>query len=205
MRAFIYVGGSILPENITERPTEDDISIAADSGYKNAERLGVKVDIFVGDFDSFDGVLPETVEVVRLKPEKDLTDTQAAVELAVKRGAKDIIIIGGLDGRLDHTLSNLGILVDARKRSLRAIILDGKNRVRYLKNDSLLLPRSKYTYISLIVDGEIAKGVDIEGVKYPLKNAKLKHELQYAISNEIAGNCALIAVKKGALFIIEAI
>ncbi len=203
MRAFIYAGGAVYPENITEHPKGDDLRIAADSGYKNAERLGERVDIFIGDFDSYDEKLPDSVEVVRLKPEKDLTDTQAAVELAVERGASDIVIVGGLDGRLDHTLSNLGILVDAKARGLHAIILDGKNRVRYIKNDSTLIPKSGYAYLSLIVDGELAKGVDADGVKYPLKKARLKSTFQYAVSNEIVGNCALVAVKKGALFVVE--
>ena len=203
MKAFIYVGGSILPENVTEHPKGDDLRIAADSGYKNAELLGERVDIFVGDFDSFDGELPESVEVIRLKPEKDLTDTQAAVEIAIDRGANELVIVGGLDGRLDHTMSNLGILVDARLRGFRAVILDGRNRVRFIKNESELVPRSGYTYLSLLAHGAVAKGVEAEGVKYPLRNAKLKPNLQYAVSNEINGNCALVSVRKGELFVIE--
>jgi thiamine pyrophosphokinase len=54
MRAFIYVGGNILKENITEHPRGEDITLAADSGYENALSLGEKVDIFVGDMDSYD-------------------------------------------------------------------------------------------------------------------------------------------------------
>jgi hypothetical protein len=42
MRAFIYVGGEIYPDNITEHPKGDDLCIAADSGYYNAEKLGEK-------------------------------------------------------------------------------------------------------------------------------------------------------------------
>ena len=51
-KAFIYTGGKILPENITEHPKADDIVIAADSGYKNAQTLGERVEILLGDFDS---------------------------------------------------------------------------------------------------------------------------------------------------------
>ena len=36
MRAFIYTGGEIFPDNITEHPKGDDLRIAADSGYRNA-------------------------------------------------------------------------------------------------------------------------------------------------------------------------
>ena len=203
MRAFIYVGGEIYPDNITEHPKGDDLCIAADSGYYNAEKLGEHVNIFVGDRDSFDGELPKSVEVIELKPEKDLTDTQVAVELALSRGADDIIIIGGLSGRLDHTMSNLAILEDAKARGFHALIADGHNRVRFIRNDSALVARSNYKYLSLIAADEKIKGVEIKGVKYPLKNENIKRSLQFAVSNEIDGNCAFIAVKKGGIFIIE--
>ena len=52
MKAFIYVGGSIFPNNITEHPKADDICIAADVGAINAKILGDTPDIIVGDFDS---------------------------------------------------------------------------------------------------------------------------------------------------------
>lgn len=203
MRAFIYVGGSICPENITEHPKGDDICIAADSGYNNAATLGAHVNVFVGDRDSYKGELPDSVEIVQLPEEKDLTDTQVALEVALEKGADDIIIIGGLSGRLDHTMSNLAILEDAKKRGFHALIADGFNRARFIRNDSALLPRSGYKYLSLIAADEKIKGVDIKGVKYPLEGAKISRNLQFAVSNEIDGNCALVAVRKGGLFIIE--
>ena len=51
MRAFIYTGGVIHPDNITEHPKAEDLCIAADSGYHNAKKLGERVDILIGDFD----------------------------------------------------------------------------------------------------------------------------------------------------------
>lgn len=204
MRAFIYAGGEIFPDNITEHPKGDDLRIAADSGYLNAVRLGDRVDIYVGDLDSCrESEIGDGVEIVRLKPEKDITDTQAAVEIAIERGADDILIVGGLSGRLDHTLSNLGILADMKLRGCHAVIFDGRNRVRYLKNDSYILARSGYRYLSVIAVDDEVKGVELQGVKYPLKGAKLKKNLQYAVSNEIEGNCAFIAVKKGGIMIVE--
>ena len=204
MKAFVYVGGGIFPENIVERAEEGDLCIAADSGYENAKALSARVDIFVGDMDSYGGEIEDGVEIVRLKPEKDVTDTQAAFELAVQRGAREIYIIGGLDGRLDHTLSNLAILEDARARGLRAQINNGYNRVRFIRNDSILLGRSGFRYFGLIAADEKVRGVEIKGAKYPLENAKLGRNLQWAVSNEIEGNCALIAVKKGGVFVVEA-
>ena len=204
MKVFIFTGGGIAPENITEKFEKGDIVISADSGYLNAERLGFKTDILVGDFDSLGKEnLPEGVERVELPAEKDLTDTHVACDIAIKEGARQIIIIGGLDGRLDHTLSNMGILRELSGLGIYAYITDGKNRVRYINSSGTILARSSYKYFSLIADDQTVKGVDIEGAKYPLKKAKIKRDRQFAVSNEIVGNCALINVKKGGLFIVE--
>ena len=204
MRAFIYTGGNVTPEFITEHPKNDDITIAADSGYRNAIRLGDKVQILVGDFDSLgEKNIPEGVELIRLKPEKDATDTQVAVAAAIDRGADDIIIIGGISGRLDHTISNLAILEDLYLGGINAVITDGINRVRFCRNSSVLIGKSYYRYLSIICADEKVRGVSADGCKYPLKNAVLERRNQYAISNELSGNCAMISVKKGGIYIIE--
>ncbi len=204
MRAFIYVGGDIAPDYITERPSGDDITIAADSGLKNAASLGVNVQTVVGDFDSYpEHKLPRDAEVIRLKPEKDLTDTQVAVELALRRGASSIVIIGGLSGRLDHSIANLAILEDLHLRGVYAQINDGKNRARFVSASSELIGRSGYKFFSVVAVSDTVKGLSIEGAKYPLKNATLHRRSQFAVSNEIVGNCALISLKKGSVFIIE--
>ena len=204
MKAFIYTGGNIYPENITEKAKAGDIKIAADGGYKNALRLGVKVDILLGDFDSIgEYKTDEDVEILKVPAEKDFTDTQMAVETAIARGADEIVIIGGLSGRLDHTMSNVSILEDLSTRRVHALITDGNNRIRFINSTSMLIAKSGYKYVSILLASEKAKGVSVEGCKYPLKNAKLERNVQYAISNEIDGNCALISVRKGAIYIVE--
>lgn len=204
MHAYIYVGGPIDPAGITERPEKGDLLIAADSGWNNATLLGVTPDVLMGDMDSLgDQKVPNGVEIYRVPAEKDLTDTQLAVEYALQKGANDIVIIGGLSGRLDHTLSNLAILEHLEALRVHVLINDGMNRARFIRNNSTLIPKSAYTYVSLIAADPVVKGVEIDGVKYPLKNAKLRREHQYAVSNELTGNCAFIAVRRGGLYIIE--
>ena len=209
MRAYIYTGGAIDAANITDHPKGDDLLIAADSGFDNAVALGEKPLILVGDLDSInlDSIkekkIPDGVEIYKVPAEKDLTDTQLAVELALSKGARDIVIIGGLSGRLDHTLSNLGILEHLADLGCHGVITDGFNRARFLRNGSTLIPRGAYTYLSLLAADSAVKGVEIDGVKYPLKKAKLSRSYQFAVSNELTGNCAFVSVKKGSIYIIE--
>lgn len=205
MKTYILTGGVIHPDNIHITPAEGDLIIAADSGLNNAKTLDLAVNAVVGDYDSL-GHTPDVdadVEVITVPTEKDVTDTQLAVELALTRGATEVHIVGGLGGRLDHTLSNLAILEDLADKRVRAVIEDGQNRVRLLRNDSTILPRSGYTYVSLLALDPLCKGVEIEGVKYPLKGAKLERKFQYAVSNEITGNCCFISVRKGSLLVVE--
>ena len=204
MKAFIYTGGKINPSNITEHPKSDDLIIAADSGYKNALELGEKPQLLLGDFDSYTEKLPDNVEIIKVPAEKDFTDTQMAIAEALKRGADEIVFIGGLSGRLDHTLSNLSALPELWKARIHAHATDGYNRVRYINSTSTLIPRSGFKYLSIIALTEKLKGVSIEGCKYPLDNKILFRSNQsLSVSNEILGNCALISIRKGEAFIIE--
>ena len=206
-KAFIYTGGTVFCEYVTEKPEKDDLIIAADAGYLTAKALGVTPDILLGDFDTL-GVenIPDGIECLRVPTEKDDTDTQLAVKVAIERGAKEIVIVGGVSGRLDHTLATLAILEDLwerKKDRIYAILTDGKNRVRFIRNSGTILPRSQYRYFSIIAADDIVKGITLEGCKYPLKNGRISRRHQWAVSNEITGNCTLIEISRGGVWVIE--
>ena len=208
MKAFIYVGGDINPDNITEHPKADDITIAADVGALNAKKLGDIPDMIVGDFDSAKLELIKKdfprADIVTVPQEKDFTDTELAIDTALKKGATEIVIIGGLDGRLDHTLTNIALLKDLAKSNVYAVITDGKNRIRYIESTSTIIARSQFKYLSLIPTTEKIKGLTILGCKYTLENKTITNNTPgLTISNEILQNCAFISVKKGGLLIVE--
>ncbi len=204
MKCWIITGGELFYDRIAERPHKDELVIAADAGYRHAKALGITPSVLLGDFDSL-GVpdVEDGVEVLQVPAEKDVTDTQLAVQVALERGATELVILGGLGGRVDHLLSNLSILEALMEKRIRCVIDNGKNRIRFLRNDSIIIPRSHYKYLSLLAVDNVVKGVTVEGCKYPLKKAKLSRFHQYAVSNELTGNCAFIDVPKGGVYIIE--
>ena len=207
-KAFIYTGGTVFDEYVIEKPEKDDLVIAADAGYLTATRMGITPDVVLGDFDTLgEANIPEGVECLRVPAEKDDTDTQLAVSVALERGAKDIVIVGGMSGRIDHTLSTLAILemLWERKEGINATVTDGKNRARFIRNSGVILLRSHYRYFSLIAADAVVKGITLEGCKYPLKNGRIQRTHQWAVSNEITGNCALIEIKRGGVWVIESL
>lgn len=203
MKAYVFTGGEIFHQYIEERPEGDDLVIAADAGYKNATLMGAHINILIGDFDSLGDIPDDVDEVFRLPAEKDVTDTQIAVDMAVERGADEIVIVGSTSGRLDHTLSTLAILEKYWEKRLPIYIVNGQNRVRYIRDSGFIVVRSQYKYFSVIAADEKVKGVSIDGGKYPLVKKTLLRNHQFAVSNEITKNCALITVKKGGIYIIE--
>lgn len=101
--------------------SQGDLLIAVDGGLEHCERLALKPDLVLGDFDSVrDGQLAKIVRweaespgrVIRLKPEKDDTDTLAAIRLALKRGYRDFFLYGAMGGRRpEHTIANIQCLL----------------------------------------------------------------------------------------------
>ena len=206
MQAWIFTGGEAFPSLIRRRPAPGDLCIAADAGWNTARAMGVEVALAVGDYDSLGHppALGGCGKVITVPAEKDMSDTQLAIDTALGQGADALILIGGLGGRLDHTLANLYTLEQLADRGIPALIETGKNRVRLLRNSSLLLERSDYRYLSLVCLEEKARDVSVEGVKYPLSHATLtRSHPSFGISNEITGNCALLSVRRGTLFVIE--
>ncbi|MBQ4091465.1 MAG: thiamine diphosphokinase [Clostridia bacterium] len=203
MRAFVFCGGEIYAERMSERPEAQDLVVCADGGYENAKKMGAHVNVLVGDFDSIAAIPQDVDEIVRVPAKKDETDAQLAVRCAIERGADDIVIVASTNGRFDHTLSLICILEDLWDKKIPAHIVNGQNRVRFLRDSGVILVREVYKYFSVIALDKKVKKVTIQGGEYPLIKKDICRGFQYAVSNEIQKNCALIEVGRGSVLVIE--
>ena len=66
--------------------------------------LGTKIDLWVGDFDSSDGLILDAPRE-RHPAAKDSTDFELAVRVARQRGASELVILGAFGGRFDHAFA----------------------------------------------------------------------------------------------------
>ena len=198
--AVIFTGGFCHIDAVRERlPANPGIVIAADSGLRTAKALGIRPDILMGDFDSYTDPLPEGIEVVRVPAEKDVTDTVLAADFAQARGFRQLCIVGGTGGRLDHELANLFLLAALRDRGMEAVLTDGDNTVRVLRDESASVP-DEGGYFSLITAGTCR--VTIRGAKYPLERAVLdRAHPSYGVSNEVTDGEAAVIVEGEAFLI----
>ena len=198
MRAVVISAGEIKDTDyIKTFIHEGDFIICADGGLKHAGNLGVTPNLTVGDFDSWQGEIKG--EVIKFNPEKDYTDTHIAVNEALRRGADEIIILGGSGTRLDHTVSNIGLLEYIAKRGAKGQLINETNIITVITKDTEF-EGEKGEYISLIPIGQV-RGVTLENLKYPLNNATLDFEESLAVSNEFIGKTATVRLKEGSLIV----
>mgnify|MGYP000460544764 CR=1 FL=1 len=140
-KCFIFAGGE-LGEIKKCDIEEDSYIICADSGLCHAQKLEIAPDVILGDFDSYKGELNYYVDsrsnVRKNKNVKvrklEMPNTLMAVKLAISRGYDDIIILGALGGRFDHTIANIQTLKYAIEHNVKAEIKDGRNRIFMLNS-----------------------------------------------------------------------
>jgi len=202
LRAVIISGGKVSDYvYIKSFVKTDDLVICADSGYEHAKKMGISPDIILGDFDSLSDI-PTDIKVLRYPPEKDLTDTEIAVEYAFDNGCKEFLFLGATGGRLDHELTNIFLMKQISKRSGAATIIDELNKIR-LVTDRLTITEPAGTFISLVPLTD-CKGVTTFNLKFPLNDADLYVGKGLGVSNEMMDDQAEVIIKEGFLLVIAA-
>lgn len=210
MKIIIVAGGALSIEFIKEQieRTSPTMILCADSGADMLYKAKILPDILLGDFDSINQETLEYfalkgIKTVRFKSEKDVTDTEIAIDYAVKNGADDVLILGATGSRLDHTLSNIFIL-EKYCETVRCKIKDLNNTIEVLKNEKARkIKKEDYQYLSLLPLSNHVKGVTTKGLKYPLNNATLKRSDSYGISNEIKNETGTISMTEGVMAVIQ--
>jgi thiamine pyrophosphokinase len=151
--------------------------VAADSGLIAAEEAGIAPDLIVGDMDSLNDLSRlqryPAQKVRRFPPDKDLLDTEIALNALWEAGCTTVTLIGGGGGRLDHLLA-LRALFD-RPRCPRRWVGDTED-IQIIENGTkntvnLHLPAG--TRISVLPAGLGPWAVDSAGLTWPLSGLQI--------------------------------
>lgn len=189
-------------------PLKTDLILCADSGLLQALHSGLVPHAVIGDMDSLDEAgydrrnLPENILWIQAPKEKDQTDTALCMEYALSQGCDEIIIIGGLGGRLDHTLANLQNMIGFSRRGIKVSLVDQNNRVHIITDQTLTLSALPGYAISVLSWTPVSSGVTLTGMAYPLTNATLTQDFPLGVSNKMTGTHATISVHHGTLLVI---
>lgn len=200
MKALIFSGGTFsgLPEETDV--SSFDLIIAADKGYLYAKSIHCVPHIFVGDCDS----LPEeetitAEETILLPPIKDMTDTQEAIDIAIKRGASSITVTGALGGRIDHALANIHLLQYGLERGVTVTFSDAESFVTLIDTPTSF--HRKEGYCLSLLPFTPCSHVSVSGVFYPLSDAEMPLGNPYGVSNEFTEPVATVNPGTGKLLV----
>jgi thiamine pyrophosphokinase len=186
---------ALLPESVTV--------VAADSGLEQAARLGLRVDIVVGDLDSVDPAALAAAEtagatIERHPVAKDHTDLELAVRTAQRLGAPRVIIVGAWGGRIDHELANLLLLASPTYAALHLEAVGAGGRIVAVHDRAELTGRAG-DLVTLLAVGGPAHGVTTDGLEYPLRGETLEPGATRGVSNVLLGTRATVELTSGSL------
>jgi thiamine pyrophosphokinase len=205
--AIIFAGGDPVCSSDLPPLPHRVLVIAADSGLDSARRLGISVDLAVGDFDSAD---PSAVAAAaaagtlfeRHPVDKDASDLELGLEAALRRGLSPVMVVGGGGGRFDHLLANAALLGAARYAPLRLRWLMKGTEVVAI-HDRVEIGGSPGDLLTLLAANGPAAGVTTTGLRWRLVEATLEPGSTRGLSNEFSQKAATVSVGQGALLAIH--
>jgi thiamine pyrophosphokinase len=202
----VLAGGDPVDPRTVARIPRDALVIAADAGLHATEALRIDADVVVGDLDSVDArslddAIRKGAQVERYPVDKDRTDLAIALDLATRRGAERITVVGGYGGRLDHLAANLALLASP-DYTATIVALMGPATVTVVRDSSELSGRPG-ELVSLLPAHGPALGVSTAGLRFPLEDEDLSAGSSRGVSNELVSPRAHVQVREGCLLAIQ--
>ena len=188
-RFVILLGGDVAPTPRLARQLEGRRVIAADSGIRHADQLGLVPELWTGDFDSVElgmgDAFPDVPREV-FPSDKDVTDGEIAIETAIRRGARSLLLAGAFGGpRPDHAFLHMAMALSLAERGLEVVLSSGEQEgVPLLPGDSTFdYPAG--TLFSVIGFTPLS-GLSLFGAKWPLDRHEVPFGSSLTLSNAVA-------------------
>jgi len=200
---LIFAGGDLLEAGIADELPSADLVVAADSGYDAAEQLGFRVDVLVGDLDSIvSAPIPRHVIVERHPVDKDQTDLDLALELAVREEPSRVVVIGGTGGRFDHEMSTVGLLCSDRWSVVDELDWVSSRSRAYILRRRRILHGDVGALVSLIPVGGPVTGLTTSGLQWELDGDTFDAGTTRGVSNVMRSPVADIRIESGCLLVV---
>jgi len=204
--AVIFANGAFQPPQLGRAWLPDGaVLIAADGGAKHCLELGWTPDVLVGDFDSLpaenvDDLASRGVEVIRHPTDKDATDLELAIQLAIGRGMEDLLILGAVGDRWDQSLASFFLLDRYAQATTSIRLVDGPQEAFLIRaGEERVVEGRAGDVVSLIPLRQDASGISTQNLAYPLSDERLTYGGTRGVSNVLLSETASVALKDGVL------
>ena len=197
MKNALIVNGGL---NSTKRDQlgNYDLIVAVDSGTEQAYKLFLKPNLIIGDLDSIDEKTvkraeKDEVQILKYETNKNETDFELALKHVIGEEIKDITIIGGEYGEIDHLFGVLTVIISFQE----------DQQILWIhKDQSVLIPNTKKIAIGNNVEFSILpftnlKNLNISGAQWNLDNENIEFGKSVTLRNISIDNDIVVSVDDG--------
>ncbi|MEX2014417.1 MAG: thiamine diphosphokinase [Candidatus Saccharimonadales bacterium] len=218
-KALIFLNGDEPDLAYTKKYADKNtLIIGCDGGTGSIYKIGLTPQVVLGDFDSVtslpkeiknlpkryygkETIINDTV-YIKYPGDKDFLDVEAAIDYALRKQLREIILVNTHGDELDHVVGVLALLSKRKYRSadiklirplLKAYIIRGKAEIKGKIGDK----------ISLIPLYGPVKVKNSSGLKYDPAQYKMSLQQNLGISNELINKKAALELSKGCFLVIQ--
>ena len=192
--------------------------MALDGAADHMQAEGIHPHVILGDFDNikdtlFWGVKETFEQITNLsKPypgsfgvlivpakDQDYTDLEKGIMFCDQHEAESIIILNAVDGRMDHTLGNIGLLRKHYKKERPLYIHTESQRIEFVRDGTTQIYGNIGDYCAVM--GYPEATMTTTGLKYNGQEYPLKLGIQESVCNTLAEPIATVKIQGEALVI----
>lgn len=209
MHTVIFCNGTFTCGKFTPALLERaDLIIGVDGGSNHLAALNCTPQLILGDLDSISAenlsrFRKAGVSISRYPEDKDATDLELALDLAVDKGSDTITIFGGLGGRWDMSFGNLLLAAAAKYHAVSIDFYTSGfyGRICRPPGPHCFSVEREMTFSLLPLGGEVT-GITVRGARYPLTEESLAFGSSRGISNVASGEKVTVSLCTGVLLFV---
>lgn len=199
----VVLADGLFPENkqVLAFLKKASVLICCDGATIKLLKYGLKPDFIVGDMDS----LPQQYQwqfkaIIVESEEQETNDLTKAINHAITLGLEQVVILGATGQREDHTLGNIGLLVEhGQKLHIQMISNFGVFTPLYASSVLPSFAAQQVSIFSITGNPKITTG----NLKYPLNKETLPNWWNGSL-NEALSNSFSLDFKDGGLVVFRA-
>lgn len=163
--------------------------ICCDGATIKLEEYGLTPSHIVGDMDSLpQGIQDKYKNIIVSSSEQESNDLTKAINFALSIGVEELVLLGATGLREDHTLGNMGLLVEHGQKLKLQLVSDYAIMVPLYTSATLQsIERQQVSIFALVGTPEITT----DGLKYPIHQRVLTNWWQGTLNEAVSTSFSL--------------
>lgn len=179
---------------------EAESIVCCDGAAQKLLDFGIEPQFIAGDLDSLsDEFKQRFASKITINPDQEINDLTKAVEFCLSKQWDNIAILGATGLREDHTLGNISLLCDYKKRV---------NDIVMISDTGIFIPILKTTTFQSFPGQQISifsldpqNKLSFKGLKYPVHNHAFTSWWQGTLNASCGDSFEIILHEKGSVLV----